>query len=262
MVSLPNRLETAKRGKITPFLPTQSQIRSSKKRSRSRRTFRVKLSPRIKKYKYPTEVRLRGRPLSFRHARHTARHLTVNETAINNKILRVAMEANAEALAKSLDSQSESLNSTSKYFSSKKLNGCRDESENAHNDDDEPDCEVGYYLTVTTGVGGEVPKSGRLNYAFNELLKDVRTIQLPPNWKIKIIVRKQQKISSIVFTNKENRERCIGFYRDKKHYELKIDNRPAVLLAAPFTIDSRTDLEILLDIVHSINSGSDMIYYL
>lgn len=260
MVSLPSRLGKAKRAKITPFLPTLSKNRSSKKRTTSRHTFRVKLSPRIKKYKYPTQVRLRGRPLSFRHARHTARHLTVNETAINNKILRVAMEANAEALAKSLDNQSESLNNTSKYFSSLKLNGCRDEGDRkAFSDEEGPDYEVGYYLTVTSGVGGEVPKSGRLNYAFNELLKDVRTIQLPPNWKIKIIVRKQQKISSIVFTNKENRERCIGFYRDKKHYELKIDNRPAVLLAAPFTIDSRTDLEILLDIVHSIRDRKSVV---
>ncbi|KAJ8927094.1 hypothetical protein NQ314_020366 [Rhamnusium bicolor] len=102
---------------------------------------------------------------------------------------------------------------------------------------------------------------GRLSYAFQKLVTDVKHMKLPaPSWKIKVIIR-QGKISAITFTNKLELERCISFSVNSDRYRITIDNRPALLLGSPDSVNNARELEILLDIVQNIDSGNPMIFY-
>lgn len=102
---------------------------------------------------------------------------------------------------------------------------------------------------------------GRLNYPFQKLVTDVKNLNLPSaTWKIKVII-KQNKISAITFTNKQELERSVTFSSEIAAYKLKIDNKLACLLGSPETIDTPMDIEILLDIVESLDSSSPVIFY-
>lgn len=102
---------------------------------------------------------------------------------------------------------------------------------------------------------------GRLNYQFQKLVTDVKNMNLPsPTWKIKVII-KQNKISAITFTNKQELERSVTFSSEIDKYKLQIHSKPAVLLGSPQTIETPEDIEILLDIVETIDSSSPIILY-
>lgn len=102
---------------------------------------------------------------------------------------------------------------------------------------------------------------GCLNYPFQKLVTDVKNLNLPSaTWKIKVII-KQNKISAITFTNKQELERSVTFSSEIAAYKLRIDNKLACLLGSPETIDTPMDIEILLDIVETLDSSSPVIFY-
>ncbi|KAL1509820.1 hypothetical protein ABEB36_004500 [Hypothenemus hampei] len=105
------------------------------------------------------------------------------------------------------------------------------------------------------------PEDGKLNYPFETLVKDIKNMKLPsPTWKIKVVV-KSNKISSIIFTNKCVLERTVSFNAKSDFYQVVIENRPAILLGSPNELTSVEDIEILLNIIHTINAKNPMVYY-
>lgn len=115
-----------------------------------------------------------------------------------------------------------------------------------------------YYLKFKREKGFS---EGRFNYKFQQLVTDVKNMNLPSvAWKIKVIIR-QNKISAITFTNKQELERSVTFSLETDHYKLMIDNKRAHLLGSPTTIDTPGDIEILLDILEHIESSSPIILY-
>lgn len=105
------------------------------------------------------------------------------------------------------------------------------------------------------------PEDGTLDYSFQKLITDVKSMKLPaPSWKIKVIIR-QGKISAVSFTNKLIPERCVGFFANNNKYNITIDDRPALLLGSPDHIRTSEDLEILLDIIQNIDSKNPMVLY-
>lgn len=102
---------------------------------------------------------------------------------------------------------------------------------------------------------------GHFNYKFQQLVTDVKNMNLPSGaWKIKVIIR-QNKISAITFTNKQELERSVTFSLETDYYKLLVDNKLAHLLGSPETIDTPEDIEILLDILEHIDSSSPIILY-
>ncbi|CAH0560329.1 unnamed protein product [Brassicogethes aeneus] len=115
-----------------------------------------------------------------------------------------------------------------------------------------------YYLNMPKMVECQ---EGMLNYDFNKLVKDVKTMKLPaPEWRIKIMVKKKA-ITGIVFTDKKELERCVTFSLKSANYKIMIDNKPVLLMGAPITINSVAELEVLLDIVASIPCDDQMLMY-
>lgn len=115
-----------------------------------------------------------------------------------------------------------------------------------------------FYLQFT----GEKPiPEGKFNYKFQKLISDVKNMTLPSaTWKIKVII-KQNKISAITFTNKQELERSVTFSSEAENYGVVIDKKTAHLLGSPETIDSPEDIEILLDIIEHLDSASPVILY-
>lgn len=115
-----------------------------------------------------------------------------------------------------------------------------------------------YYLKFNKE---KILTEGRFNYKFQKLVTDVKNMNLPSvRWKIKVIIR-QNKISAITFTNKQELERSVTFASEKDKYKLLIDNKSAYLLGSPETIDSPEDIEILLEILEQLDSDSPIILY-
>lgn len=105
------------------------------------------------------------------------------------------------------------------------------------------------------------PQDGLLKYSFDSLVKDIKNMKLPsPTWKIKVVV-KSNKIASIIFTNKCVLERTVTFNAKSEFFEVVIENRPAILLGSPGTVSCIEDIEILLNIIHTISAKNDMVYY-
>ncbi|XP_066141450.1 uncharacterized protein [Euwallacea fornicatus] len=102
---------------------------------------------------------------------------------------------------------------------------------------------------------------GKLKYPFDTLVKDIKNMKLPsPTWKIKVVV-KSNKIASIIFTNKCVLERTVSFNAKSEYYEVMIENRPAILLGAPNEVICVEDIEILLNIIHTISAKNPMVCY-
>lgn len=102
---------------------------------------------------------------------------------------------------------------------------------------------------------------GRLNFKFEKLITDVKNIKLPSDmWKIKVII-KQNKISAITFTNKQELERSVTFSLRTDRYKLLINNKVSHLLASPETIDTSEDIEVLLEIIEHLDAESPIIFY-
>ncbi|XP_060531117.1 uncharacterized protein LOC132705061 [Cylas formicarius] len=105
------------------------------------------------------------------------------------------------------------------------------------------------------------PEDGRLNYAFETLVKDIKNMKLPSaSWKIKVIVR-NNKISAIIFTNKCVLERTVTFSAKSELFEIVIENKPAILLGCPPTVECINDIEVLLNIIHTISANNPMVFY-
>lgn len=119
-------------------------------------------------------------------------------------------------------------------------------------------CDVRFYLKFKEEKN---PSGGSFNYKFQKLVTDVKNMNLPTvTWKIKVIIR-QNKISAISFTNKQTLERSVTFASETERYRIVIDNKSALLLGSPKTIDSPEDIEILLDILENIDANSPVILF-
>ncbi|CAG9762216.1 unnamed protein product [Ceutorhynchus assimilis] len=115
-----------------------------------------------------------------------------------------------------------------------------------------------YFLKM--GVPKE-KEDGLLKYPFESLVKDIKNMKLPSTtWKIKVVV-KNNKIASIIFTNKCVLERTVSFDAVNPHYEIVIENKPAILLGSPNDVGGVEDIEILLNIIHTIDAKDCMIFY-
>lgn len=115
-----------------------------------------------------------------------------------------------------------------------------------------------YFLKMATQ---KHPCDGKLKYSFDALVKDIKNMKLPsPTWKIKVVV-KSSKIASIIFTNKCVLERTVSFNAKSEYYEMVIENRPAILLGSPNIVSCVEDIEILLNIIHTISAKNPMVYY-
>lgn len=105
------------------------------------------------------------------------------------------------------------------------------------------------------------PEDGKLKYSFDTLVKDIKNMKLPsPTWKIKVVV-KSNKIASIIFTNKCVLERTVSFNAKSEVFEIVIENKPAILLGSPNAVTCVDDIEILLNIIHTISAKNPMIHY-
>jgi len=105
------------------------------------------------------------------------------------------------------------------------------------------------------------PQDGKLKYSFDTLVKDIKNMKLPSaTWKIKVVV-KSNKIASIIFTNKCVLERTVTFNAKTDYFEVVIENRPAILLGSPGSVSCIEDIEILLNIIHTISAKNCMVYY-
>ncbi|XP_050300097.1 uncharacterized protein LOC126738699 isoform X2 [Anthonomus grandis grandis] len=105
------------------------------------------------------------------------------------------------------------------------------------------------------------PEDGKLKYSFDTLVKDIKNMKLPsPTWKIKVVV-KSNKIASIIFTNKCVLERTVHFSAKSDYFQIVIENKSAILLGSPSEVCNVEDIEILLNIIHTINANNPMIYY-
>lgn len=118
--------------------------------------------------------------------------------------------------------------------------------------------DITYFLLIPEE---ESPQEGRLNYDFNILVKDVKTMKLPsPEWRIKIMIKKQA-ITGIVFTDKKESERSVTFSSKLDTYKISIDKKTVILLGSPPTINSIQDVESLLEIMEHISSDDPMLLY-
>ncbi|KAF2898769.1 hypothetical protein ILUMI_07402 [Ignelater luminosus] len=97
---------------------------------------------------------------------------------------------------------------------------------------------------------------------FNKLVRSLKLVKLPAsNWKIRIVVSKQQNITEVTFTNKEVNERCIKFSRTITGYVITFGKSVVTLLGAPPRISSFNDVSILLDIIHNISPDDPVLEY-
>lgn len=97
-------------------------------------------------------------------------------------------------------------------------------------------------------------------YSFSRLVKELKSIVLPaPNWRIRIVVSKEQSISEITFTNKQATERCVKFTKVSVNYKIMFGQKIIVLLGAPPAIHAAADVSILLSIVDNISEDDPII---
>lgn len=97
-------------------------------------------------------------------------------------------------------------------------------------------------------------------YSFSKLVKELKSVVLPaPNWRIRIVVSKEQSISEITFTNKQPVERCVKFTKVSVNYKILFGQKTIVLLGAPPVIQAAEDVSILLSIVDKIAENDPII---
>ncbi|XP_045481059.1 uncharacterized protein LOC123685415 [Harmonia axyridis] len=121
------------------------------------------------------------------------------------------------------------------------------------------DCETYYWLEMPKP---KQPEPRKLGYQFDNLVAEVKHMKLPnPNWKIKIMVHKQEMVS-VSFTKKLVPEKVVTVNAKSLVCDITIDAKKIVLLGSPIFIHSIKDLEIMLDIVDDIEPNSPMINYI
>ncbi|KAF5302937.1 hypothetical protein FQA39_LY02117 [Lamprigera yunnana] len=122
--------------------------------------------------------------------------------------------------------------------------------------------EVRYYLTESDGASNRTKPTKATDVDFNKLVRTLKSVKLPAsNWKIRIVVSRQQTITEVTFTNKEVHERCVKFSRIFTGYVISFGNSIVKLLGAPSKISSYTDVTILLDIIHHLSLNDPLIEY-
>ncbi|XP_044749144.1 uncharacterized protein LOC123309908 [Coccinella septempunctata] len=120
------------------------------------------------------------------------------------------------------------------------------------------DCETYYWLEIPKP---KQPELRKLGYQFENLVAEVKHMKLPnPDWKIKIMVHKQEMVS-VSFTKKLSPEKVVTVNAKSLVCEITIDGKKVVLLGSPLYIHSIKDLEIMLDIVNDVEPNSPMISY-
>jgi len=106
----------------------------------------------------------------------------------------------------------------------------------------------------------KVPKFSDVD--FNKLVRSLKSVKLPAaNWKIRIVVSRQQTITEVTFTNKEVNERCVKFSRVFTGYVITFGKSVVKLLGAPSKISSFNDVTVLLDIIHNVSSNDPVLEY-
>ncbi|KAF5284991.1 hypothetical protein FQR65_LT02302 [Abscondita terminalis] len=97
---------------------------------------------------------------------------------------------------------------------------------------------------------------------FNKLVRTLKSVKLPAsNWKIRIVVSRQQTITEVTFTNKEVNERCVKFSRVFTGYVITFGKSVVKLIGAPNKISSFNDVTILLDIIHNLSLDDPILQY-
>lgn len=99
--------------------------------------------------------------------------------------------------------------------------------------------------------------------SFEELHKNVRAVKLPTkNWKIKMFMTEKKKPLKIVFTNKEENERCVSFSYCSHDFVITFSGYTVNLIGAPRIVESVDDISILLSIVNKISVIDPILEYI
>lgn len=118
------------------------------------------------------------------------------------------------------------------------------------------------YVLVDNEVIPEISKGYLVDVDFNKLVRSLKSIKLPAgNWKIRIVVSRQQTITEVTFTNKEAFERCVKFSRYNTGYIVTFGKSVVNLLGVPPNISSFNDVTVLLDIIHNLKTDDPVLEY-
>lgn len=99
--------------------------------------------------------------------------------------------------------------------------------------------------------------------SFEDLHKNVRAVKLPTkNWKIKMFMTENKKPLKIVFTNKDENERCVSFSYCSEGFVITFSGYTVSLLGAPKFVTSVDDISILLSIVDKISVIDPVLEYI
>lgn len=122
--------------------------------------------------------------------------------------------------------------------------------------------EIRYCLIDGEGVSYRTKSPKTSDVDFNKLVRTLKSVKLPAsNWKIRIVVSRQQTITEVTFTNKEVNERCVKFSRVFTGYVITFGKSVVKLVGAPNKISSFNDVTILLDIIHNLSLSDPILQY-
>ncbi|GLV33002.1 uncharacterized protein CBL_10349 [Carabus blaptoides fortunei] len=126
---------------------------------------------------------------------------------------------------------------------------------------------------LTTGTPSPKGKRGRprkiIAFSFQTIVSDIKTVALPSDlWSahVSVTAKKSQVcftrvVQAISNTVPVECDRSVKF-NGSVNYLVRINNRDVELLAAPPTVNSIRDVEILLDIVNDIGINDPVLEYL
>lgn len=99
--------------------------------------------------------------------------------------------------------------------------------------------------------------------SFETLHKNVRAVKLPSkNWKIKMFLTEKKKPLKIVFTNKDENERCVSFSYCSEDFVITFSGYTVNLLGAPKRVSSVDDISILLSIIDKVSVIDPILEYI
>lgn len=107
------------------------------------------------------------------------------------------------------------------------------------------------------------PQHNGESISFEDLHKNVRAVKLPTkSWKIKMFMTEKKKPLKIVFTNKEENERCVSFSYCSEDFVISFSGYTVNLLGAPKYVATVEDISILLSIIDKINVIDPVLEYI
>lgn len=122
---------------------------------------------------------------------------------------------------------------------------------------------VYYYLDMASELVQYTKHLPQLDYPFDDFIKDVKFMKLPnSDWKIKIMVHKQKMICASFNYSIKPCEKNVMIHKRTLNCELKLRDKRISLIGCPLTLTTIEDVEILLNIMHSLTDTSTFYEFL